>query len=200
VTPTDANGIVVITHLQPITVIFTVGEDYLPAILKQLNAGAVLAVTVYDRSGNRKLAVGKLLTIDNLVDPTTGTLKLRAQFDNADGALFPNQFVNVELLVDILKDTTVAPTSAIQRGPPGAFVYVANADNTLSVRPVQLGPSRADSVAVTSGLSPGDRVVIDGADKLRDDSKISLRGTAQDSTTPNGPGQPVSGHSQAQAR
>ena len=151
VTPTDANGIVVITQLQPITVIFTVPEDNLPAILKQLNAGNVLTVTIYDRSFNNKLAVGKLLTIDNLIDPTTGTLKLRAQFDNADGALFPNQFVNVELLVDVLKGTTVAPTSAIQRGAPGTFVYVINPDNTVSVRPVQLGPGTADSVAIEFG-------------------------------------------------
>jgi membrane fusion protein, multidrug efflux system len=202
VTPTDANGIVVITQLQPITVIFTVPEDNLPAILKQLNAGNVLTVTIYDRSFNNKLAVGKLLTIDNLIDPTTGTLKLRAQFDNADGALFPNQFVNVELLVDVLKGTTVAPTSAIQRGAPGTFVYVINPDNTVSVRPVQLGPGTADSVAIESGLSPGDRVVVDGADKLRDDSKISLRGTAQDSTAPGvaGSSKPSSGRSQSRAK
>jgi membrane fusion protein, multidrug efflux system len=201
VTPTDAIGIVVITQLQPITVVFTVAEDNLPAILKQLNAGSALTVAVYDRSGNTKLAVGKLLTIDNLIDPTTGTVKLRAQFDNADGALFPNQFVNVELLVDVLRGTTVAPTSAIQRGAPGTFVYVVNPDNTVSVRPVQLGPGTADSVAVKSGLSPGDRVVVDGADKLRDDSKISLRGTAQDSTTPSvaGSGKP-SGGSQSRTK
>jgi membrane fusion protein, multidrug efflux system len=202
VTPTDANGIVVITQLQPITVIFTVAEDNLPAILKQLNAGAALTVTVYDRSGNTKLAVGKLVTIDNLIDPTTGTLKLRAQFDNADGALFPNQFVNVELLVDVLRGTTVVPTSAIQRGAPGTFVYVVDADNTVSVHPVQLGPGTAESVAVKSGLSPGDRVVVDGADKLRDDSKISLRGTTQDSTTSGaaGPSKPGSSRSQSHTK
>jgi multidrug efflux system membrane fusion protein len=202
VTPTDANGIVVVTQLQPITVIFTVAEDNVPAILKQLNAGAALTVTVYDRSGNTKLAVGKLLTIDNLIDQTTGTLKLRAQFDNADGALFPNQFVNVELLVDVLKGATVAPNSAIQRGAPGTFVYAVNPDNTVSVRPVRLGPGTADTVAVTSGLSPGDVVVVDGADKLRDGSRVGVRGTAQEPTTPSasGPSKPGSGRLQSRSK
>jgi membrane fusion protein, multidrug efflux system len=200
VTPTDANGIVVVTQLQPITVIFTVAEDNVPAILKQLNAGAALTVTVYDRSGNTKLAVGKLLTIDNLIDQTTGTLKLRAQFDNADGALFPNQFVNVELLVDVLKGATVAPNSAIQRGAPGTFVYAVNPDNTVSVRPVRLGPGTADTVAVTSGLSPGDVVVVDGADKLRDGSRVGVRGTAQEPTTPSASGPDKSGSGRLQSR
>jgi membrane fusion protein, multidrug efflux system len=200
VTPTDPNGIVIITQLQPITVIFTVAEDNVPAILKQLDAGAPLTVTVYDRSGNTKLAVGKLLTIDNLIDQTTGTLKLRAQFDNADGALFPNQFVNVELLVDVLKGATVAPNSAIQRGAPGTFVYVVNPDNTVSVRPVRLGPSTADNVAITSGLSPGETVVVDGADKLRDGTKINARGTAQEPTTPSASGQGKPGSGRLQSR
>jgi membrane fusion protein, multidrug efflux system len=185
VTPGDANGIVIITQLQPISVIFTVAEDSLPAILKQLNAGATLATTAYDRSGTTKLALGKLSTTDNQIDTTTGTLKLRANFDNDDGNLFPNQFVNIELLVDVLRGATVAPNSAIQRGAPGTFVYIVNDDNTVSVRKVELGAATADNVAIKSGLAPGDRIVVDGADKLRDGSKISLRETGQ---TPAAPG------------
>jgi membrane fusion protein, multidrug efflux system len=185
VTPGDANGIVLITQLQPISVIFTVAEDSLPAILKQLNAGATLAATAYDRSGTTKLALGKLSTTDNQIDTTTGTLKLRANFDNDDGNLFPNQFVNIELLVDVLRGATVAPNSAIQRGAPGTFVYIVSDDNTVSVRKVELGAATADNVAIKSGLAPGDRIVIDGADKLREGSKISLRETGQ---TPAAPG------------
>jgi len=187
VTPGDANGIVVITQLQPISVIFTVAEDNLQAIIKQLNAGNTLTATAYDRSGTKRLALGKLSTIDNQIDTTTGTLKLRANFDNEDGVLFPNQFVNIELLVDVLRDVTVAPNSAIQRGAPGTFVYIVNTDNTVSVRKVELGASTAENVAVKSGLKPGDRVVIDGADKLREGSKISLRGPGQAPGSPAGP-------------
>lgn len=195
VTPGDANGIVVITQLQPISVIFTVAEDNLPAILKQLQAGATLSVTAYDRSGTTKLAAGKLTTTDNQIDTTTGTLKLRASFDNDDGSLFPNQFVNIELLVDVLRGATVAPNSAIQRGAPGTFVYIVNADNTVSVRKVELGAGTAENVAVNSGLAPGDRIVVDGADKLREGSKISLREIAPSPTAPAGTGSkpPASG-------
>jgi multidrug efflux system membrane fusion protein len=197
VSPTDTNGIVIITQLKPISVIFTVAEDDLPAILKQLNAGATLATTAYDRSGTTKLAVGKLSTTDNQIDTTTGTLKLRANFDNDDGNLFPNQFVNIELLVDVLRGATVAPNSAIQRGAPGTFVYIVNADDTVSVRKVELGAGTAANVAVKSGLSPGDRIVVDGADKLREGTKISLRETAQPPTTPANTGaeKPNSGRS-----
>jgi membrane fusion protein, multidrug efflux system len=172
VTPSDTNGLVVITQIEPISVIFTVPEDNLPAIRKRLQAGATLPVTAFDRSGNTKLSTGKLLTTDNQIDTSTGTLRLRAQFDNHDGGLFPNQFVNIELLVDTLKDTPVVSTAAIQRGAPGTFVYLVNADSTVSVRAVKLGPSTADRVAVQSGLAPGDKVVIDGADKLRDGAKV----------------------------
>ncbi|HLL26253.1 MAG TPA: MdtA/MuxA family multidrug efflux RND transporter periplasmic adaptor subunit [Xanthobacteraceae bacterium] len=188
VTPSDANGIVVITQLQPISVIFTVAEDNLPAIIKQLNAGNALTTTAFDRSGTTKLATGKLSTIDNQIDTTTGTLKLRANFENEEGNLFPNQFVNIELLVDVLRGVNVAPNSAIQRGAPGTFVYIVNADNTVSVRKVELDKSTAENVAVKSGLAPGDRVVVDGADKLRDGSKVMLRETAQPSAeTPSAP-------------
>jgi multidrug efflux system membrane fusion protein len=175
VTPTDANGLVVITQLSPISVVFTTAEDNLPPILKRVQAGATLPVTAYDRSGNTKLATGTLLTFDNQIDTTTGTVKLRAQFGNEDNALFPNQFVNVELLVDVMRGTAVLPSSAIQRGAPGTFVYLVNADSTVSVKPVELGPVNGDRVAVKSGLKPGDQVVVDGADKLRDGIAITVR-------------------------
>ena len=170
----DTSGLAVVTQLQPITVVFTVPEDNLPAILTRLHAGATLPVTVYDRAQTTKLATGQLLALDSQIDTTTGTVKFKAQFDNEDESLFPNQFVNAVLLVDMLHDATVAPTAAILRGAPGTFVYVIDSDDTVAVRPVKLGPTDGDRVAVVSGLAPGDRVVIDGADKLRDGSKISL--------------------------
>jgi multidrug efflux system membrane fusion protein len=176
VTAGDATGLVVITQLTPISVVFTTAEDNLPPILKRVQGGATLPVTAYDRSGTTKLATGQLLTFDNQIDTTTGTVKLRAQFGNEDSALFPNQFVNVQLLVDVLRDTAVVPTSAIQRGAPGTFVYVVNADSTVAVRKIELGPVDGDRVAVKSGLKAGDQVVVDGADKLRDGIKITLRG------------------------
>ena len=175
VTPGDANGLVVITQLSPISVLFTTAEDNLPPIIKRVKGGATLPVTAYDRSGTTTLASGQLSTLDNQIDTTTGTLKLRAQFDNADGSLFPNQFVNVELLVDTLHDTPVVPSSAIQRGAPGTFVYLVDSNSTVAVRPVELGPVDADHVAVTSGLKVGDQVVVDGADKLRDGITITVR-------------------------
>lgn len=175
VTPASATGLVVITQIQPISVIFPVAEDYLPQIVKRLDVAKRLPVTAYDRSGAVKLATGELRTLDNQIDTTTGTVKLRADFPNVDNSLFPNQFVNVTLLIDVLRDTTVMPTAAVQRGAPGTFVYLVNADNTVTVKPVTLGPSSGERVAVTAGLSPGDRVVIDGADKLRNGAKISLR-------------------------
>ena len=174
VTASDATGLVVITQLSPISVLFTTAEDNLPPILRRVQGGAVLPVTAFNRSGTDKLATGRLLTFDNQIDTTTGTVKLRAQFDNTDSALFPNQFVNVQLLVDVLHDSAVVPTSAVQRGAPGTFVYVVNADSTASVRKVELGPVDGERVAVKSGLKTGEQVVIDGADKLRDGIKISL--------------------------
>jgi len=175
VTPGDASGLVVLTQLSPISVVFTTAEDNLPAILKRMKDGAVLPVAAYDRSGTTKLATGTLLTLDNQIDTTTGTLKLRAQFENTDDSLFPNQFVNVELLVDTLHNTPVVPSSAVQRGAPGTFVYLVKPDSTVSVRPVDLGPVDGDRVAVKKGLNVGDQVVIDGADKLRDGITITVR-------------------------
>jgi len=172
----DANGLVVITQVQPITVIFTLPEDNLPAVLKRLRGGASLAVTAYDRSQQTKLATGAVTAIDSQIDTTTGTVKLRAQFANEDEALFPNQFVNVQLLVDTQKDAVIVPSSAILRGAPGTFVYAVQPDNTVTVKTVKLGPSTNDKVAIVSGLAAGDKVVIDGADKLRDGAKVALTG------------------------
>jgi membrane fusion protein, multidrug efflux system len=178
VTPGDANGIVVITQLQPISVLFTVPEDNLQAISKRLQAGATLPVSAFDRSGINKITDGTLQTFDSQIDPTTGTIKLRAQFPNESKALYPNQFVNVRLLLDTHKDVTTMSTAGIQRGVPGTFIYLINADDTVSVRPVQLGATDGDRVEVRSGLEPGDRIVIDGADKLRDGAKINVRPAA----------------------
>lgn len=170
----DANGIVVITQMRPISVIFTLPEDNLPAVLKRLAGGASLPATALDRNQSTPLATGLLTTVDNQIDTSTGTVKLRAKFDNADGLLFPNQFVNVRLLVDTLHDVVALPPAAIQRGAPGTFVYLVKPDNTVTVQPVKLGPGTGDLVAVTAGLEPDALVVVDGADKLKDGAQISL--------------------------
>ncbi|WP_395697458.1 efflux RND transporter periplasmic adaptor subunit [Methylocella sp.] len=170
----DSSGIAVVTQLDPISVIFTVAEDELPAILEKRAAGAQMEVSLFDRANVRRLAVGKLDTLDNQIDATTGTLKLRAIFDNPDGRLYPNQFVNAQLLVDLLKDAVTVPTTAIQRGAPGAYVYLIGADGKVSIRKVKLGPQDSGRFAVLEGLSPGDRVVVDGVDRLRDGAEISI--------------------------
>jgi membrane fusion protein, multidrug efflux system len=180
VTPSDANGLLVITQLQPITAIFTLPEDNLPQIMRRVKAKATLPVTAFDRSSTTQLATGSLMTFDNQIDTTTGTVKLRAQFGNEDESLFPNQFVNIRLQVDVLRDTILVPVAAIQRGAPGTFVYLIKEDGTVTVRPVTVGPSDADRSSIRSGLSDGDRVVVDGADKLREGAKISLRETNSD--------------------
>lgn len=181
VQPSDPSGIVVITQLQPISVIFFVPEDDLPQIMTQLHAGAPLKVTAFDRANVKELATGHVTTLDNQIDTTTGTVKLRAEFDNADNALFPNQFVNAQLLITSLQGVVTVPTAAIQRGAPGTYVYVINADNTVSVRPIKLGPIDGEMAAVDSGLAPGDRVVIDGADRLRDGAKVAIPGSGEQS-------------------
>jgi multidrug efflux system membrane fusion protein len=164
----SATGIAVITQLQPITVIFSIPEDELPEVVPQLNSGAKLGVTAYDRANLHELATGQVAAIDNQVDITTGTVKVRAQFDNTDNALFPNQFVNARLLVKTLQNAVTVPTSAIQRGSPGAYVYVINSDSTVSVRQITTGAVDGSLTAVNSGLSAGERVVVDGTDRLRD--------------------------------
>ena len=173
---TNTTGLAVITQLQPISVIFTLPEDDLPEIMPQFTAGTPLIVTAYDRANLRQLAVGKVSAIDSQIDTTTGTVKVRAQFDNENNTLFPNQFVNVRLLVKTLQNAVTVPTPAIQRGAPGAYVYVINADNTVSVRQVSTGPVDGNITAINSGLSAGERVVIDGTDRLRDGLKVIVAG------------------------
>ncbi len=165
-------GITVVTQTQPITVIFPIPEDDLPEILPQLHAGTALEVTAYDRANVNKLATGRVIALDSQIDTTTGTVKVRAQFDNSDDALYPNQFVNARLLVKTLHDVVTVPTAAIQRGAPGAYVYLINADNTVSVRPIKVGPTEGPMTAVNSGLAAGQRVVVDGTDRLRDGAHV----------------------------
>jgi membrane fusion protein, multidrug efflux system len=174
VTPSLTNGIVVITQLQPISVIFTTSEDNLPQIMKQVQTGAKLSVTAYDRSNTTALEGGVLETLDNQIDTTTGTLKLRAAFNNDTNLLFPNQFVNARLLVDTIHDAVIVPTSAVLNGSMGQFVYVVQADNTVSVRPVKIGPVDGERTSIASGLQPGERVVIDGSDRLKEGAKITI--------------------------
>ncbi|MGC2422653.1 MAG: efflux RND transporter periplasmic adaptor subunit [Candidatus Acidiferrales bacterium] len=170
----STNSLVVITQLQPITVIFSVAEDYLPEILKQLRQGHKLEVDAYDRSQETKLASGSLLTLDNEVDPTTGTIKLRAIFANKDSSLFPNQFVNARLLVETQQNVTLVPTAAIQRTSQNAFVYVIGPDQTAKMRTVTVGTANGDVTAV-QGVQPGEAIAVDGFDKLQDGVKVSVR-------------------------
>lgn len=174
VTPGDTNGIVVITQLQPMSVIFTTSEDNLPQILKQVNAGQKLSVTAYNRNNTVPLETGSLATLDNQIDTSTGTVKLRANFDNKEGMLFPNQFVNTRLLVDVMRNATIVPTSAVLTGSIGQFVYVVKPDNTVTVRKVTVGPVDGERTSIVSGVTLGERVVTDGSDRLREGSKISI--------------------------
>jgi multidrug efflux system membrane fusion protein len=178
VTAADANGIVVVTQLQPVSVIFPMPEDNLPAIQQRLHAGAVLAVEAYDRANTTKLADGKLQSVDNEIDTATGTIKMRAVFDNQDGALFANQFVNIRLLREVLKDQVIVPVAAVQHGAPNGvnstFVYLVGADRTVSVRPITLGAADGERVAVASGLKAGDVVVTEGGDRLREGATVML--------------------------
>src|ERR1700751_3365460 len=163
----DPNGIVVVTQLQPISVIFTLPEDNLSEVFKRWHAGAVLPVTAYDRTGVTELDKGTLNTIDNQIGTTTGTVKLRAMFNNEQWILFPNQFVNVQLTVDTMHGVDIVPSAAIQRGAPGAFVYLTKPDHTVAVQKVKLGPTDGQRVAILSGLEPGESIVTDGADPPR---------------------------------
>src|SRR5277367_5511856 len=182
VTPADANGIVLINQLQPITVIFPIPEDNVSAVMKRLHDGAAMTVEALDRTNSTKIADGKLLTVDNSIDVTTGTVKLRAEFANADNVLFPNQFVNISLQQDVLSNQVIMPNSAVRRGAPNGvattFVYLVNADNTVSVRPVTLGVVDGERVAVTAGLKAGDVVVTEGGDRLRDGAQVVLPAAA----------------------
>ncbi len=168
----DQNGLLVITQVQPISVIFTIAEVQLPAVLHRMMAGQRLRVAAYDHDNRTKLADGTLSTLDNQIDPTTGTLKLRATFDNRDNALFPNQFVNVRLLVEEKHGVTTVATAAIQRNSDTTYVYLVKPDSTVTVRSVKLGTTEGDQTEITSGLSPGDVVVMVGVDKLQEGSKV----------------------------
>lgn len=170
----DTNGLVVITQTQPIAMIFTIPETQLDQVRERLQAGRSLAVEAYDRSDTKRIAVGQLETLDNQIDVTTGTVKLKARFENADDALFPNQFVNARLQVQTLSAATVIPTAAVQQGSVGAFVFLVQADNTVAVRPVKLGAVNGDVVAVLKGLEVGDKVVTEGTDRLRAGASVEL--------------------------
>jgi multidrug efflux system membrane fusion protein len=170
----STTALVVVTQLQPITVIFSVAEDYLPQIQKELKAGHRLDVIAFDRDQQTKIASGSLLTLDNIIDTTTGTVKLKAIFPNSDDALFPNQFVNARLTVTTLQNATLVPTAAIQRNAQGAFVYVINSDQTASIKTITPGAADNDSTSV-QGIKPGDVVAVNGFDKLQDGAKVALR-------------------------
>ena len=171
----DTGGLVIITQLQPITVILTIPEDSIPAVLEQLRRGVRLPVEAYDREQRRMLAEGALLTIDNEVDPTTGTVRLKAQFPNTDNRLFPSQFVNARLRLETRRGATVVPTAAIQSSPKGPFVYVVRPERTVAVRQVGVGVTDGDDVSIERGLAIGEQVVVEGAERLRDGAAITLR-------------------------
>ena len=185
----QATGIVVVTQLQPISVVFSVPEDSIDQIMGRVRQGAQLKAEAYDRAQTHLIATGTLSTVDNQIDTTTGTVKLRAVFENPDNVLFPNQFVNIHLLVDTLHNQIVVPVAAIQRGASGTFVYVVNPDHTVSMRTVTLGQTNADRVAIAQGLMAGDTVVVDGADRLRDGARVILPGEP----LPNATNQPPQG-------
>ena len=168
----DAAGLVVITQIQPMTVLFAVPETRLAQILPRLYAGGPITVEAWDRDDKVKLATGSLVATDNQIDTTTGTVKLRAEFKNEDRLLFPNEFVNARALIDLRRGATVVPAAAIQTGSPGPFVYVVQADETVKVRSVTTGPADGDLITIETGLAPGEVVVVDGTDRLRDGAKV----------------------------
>ena len=170
----DANALLVITQMDPISVIFTIAEDQVPVVLQKMRAGQRLRVDAYDHEMKAKLAQGWLTTTDNQIDQTTGTLKLRATFSNPKGVLFPDQFVNARLLVEEKHDVTIAPSAAVQRNSQTTYAYVVKPDSTVTVRSLTLGTTEGDQTEVASGLNPGDVVVITGVDKLQEGSKVSV--------------------------
>ena len=172
----DPNGLAVITQLQPIALVFTIPQDEIPRVQKRMREGHQLTVDAYDRDFKTKLASGKLTAIDNQVDSTTGTLKMKAEFDHQDNSLFPNQFVNTRLLVDTRPDAVVVPSAAVQRGPSSTFVYVVKSDETVELRNVEIGPVEGAETSIVSGLQPGEIVATDGIDKLQDKAKVSTKG------------------------
>jgi len=188
---TDANGLLVITQLQPIAVIFSLPQDQLPQVAGKLQKGEQLVVEAYDRDDTSKIESGKLLTIDNQIDTSTGTYKLKAVFNNDRNLLFPNQFVNVHLLADVKKNLVIVPSSAIQRGPQGTYVYVVQNGDTAKIQTVTIAQMTANSVGLSAGLNAGDLVVVDGQDKLQDGSKVNPTTSAPNAQNANA-GQPSS--------
>ncbi len=174
VTANDSTGLVVITQVEPISVIFTLPEDQLPTILGKMRAGAQLKVEALDRE-KKKIGQGWLATMDNQIDPTTGTVKLRANFDNRDGNLFPNQFVNARLLVEEKQGVTLIPTAAVQRNSQVTYIYLVKPDSSVTVRTIAIGTTEGEDSEVTSGLVPGDQVVMTGVDKLQEGSKVRVQ-------------------------
>jgi len=172
----DASGLVVITQLQPVAVLFTVPQDSVPVVMRRMQSGEKIPVEAWDREQKSKLADGELVSADNQIDPATGTVKLKAQFGNEDFALFPNQFVNVRMKLDTLRDVVVIPSAAVQRGAQGLFVYVVRPDNTVAQRVVKLGPAEGLRVAVSEGLAAGEVVVVDGMDRLRPGAQVEVAG------------------------
>ena len=170
----DANGLLVITEVQPITVVFSIPQDWLPEILEKLRSGQRLQVDAFNRDATVKLASGRLLSVDNQIDPTTGTARLKALFDNANQALFPNQFVNARLLLDTERDKVLVPAAAIRRGPQGSFVYVVGDNAVVHVRPVSIGITQGDQTSIADGIASGEQVVVDGMDQLRDGTRATV--------------------------
>jgi membrane fusion protein, multidrug efflux system len=186
VTGNETNGLVVITQLQPISVVFSIPQDHLPTLMKRVRSGEKLAVEAWDREQKVSLATGRLASVDNQIDPATGTVKLKAQFPNADTSLFPNQFVNARLHLDTLKNAILISTAALQRGSQGTFVYVVKPDNTVTVRPITLGPTEAPRVAVTQGIEAGELVVTDGMDRLREGAIVEVTKRPELKGSPDG--------------
>ena len=171
---TDTTGLAVITQIRPITVVFPIPEDALPSVREKLKAGNRLQVDAFNREATQKLATGYLVTVDNQIDTTTGTVRFKAEFPNKADELFPNQFVNARLLLDVAAGTTVIPSAALQRSPKGTFVYLVKEDKTVSMRTVKIGPADGDDLSIAEGLSPGDHVVIEGSEKLREGMKVEV--------------------------
>ena len=184
ITSAETNGLVVVTQIHPISVIFSIPEDDIPALQAQMKAGAPLAVDAYDRANTIKLASGSVETIDNTIDTSTGTVRIRANFQNADGTLFPNQFVNARLLLQTLHDAVLIPNGAIQTGPQGNFVYLVQPDSTVAVRPIKTGTASTTDTVVSSGLAAGDTVVTDGTDKLKTGSRVMVPGAPPPAIAP----------------
>jgi multidrug efflux system membrane fusion protein len=201
----------VITQLQPISVIFTLPQDQLQQVLVKLRAGGQLPVEAFDRDDTTKIADGKLATIDNQIDPATGTYKLKSIFSNENNVLFPNQFVNIHMLVDTKRNLVIVPAAAIQRGPQGTYVYVVSGGDTVNIRVVTIAQTTGNNIGISSGLNGGEVVVIDGQDKLQDGSKVLTstsptggagRGGAAQPAAQSGtqPGNPPRGKSGGKAR